>query len=95
MAFLDGVKKTMCASESCKRHTEYTGGKFRLVNGQWYCHDCWGMTGSANPAKNLWDFTTTHFDGKPTHVKSLAHLHQLEKQYGVSNFAANYDQGKW
>jgi hypothetical protein len=89
---------TLCSNPECPQHTAegYKGGKFKLVGGKWYCTGCaeWAG-GTPNPAKNLWDFTTTHLNGRPVHIRSLAHMRQLEKQYGVSNHAANYDQAKW
>jgi hypothetical protein len=45
--------------------------------------------------KNLWDFTTTHFNGERVHVKSLNHLRQLEKKFGCSNVAANNMSSRW
>jgi len=96
MGFLDhGFQKMFCSNSECPKHTESSGGKFSLVNGKWYCSECAGMAGCGSTAKNLWDFTTNHFTGHPVHVKSLAHLRQLEKQYGCSNHAANFDQRNW
>ena len=94
MAFLDHPVETRCSNENCVKHTE-GGGKFRLVHGKWYCSDCAGNDTVLNPGRNLWDFTTTHFNGEPIHVTSLGHLRRLEKQYGCSNFAANNDSRNW
>lgn len=88
-------KPSFCANTDCIRHTEHRGGKFRFINGKEYCMDCSENQAVMNPGKELWSFTTTHFDGHPVKVKSLSHLRQLEKQYGCSNHAANYDQRNW
>ena len=95
MAFLDGFQKTNCANPECALHTETRGGKFRMVDGRWFCERCAPGGVIMEPGKNRFDFVTTHFDGTPVHVKGLAHLRQLEKQYGVSNHAANYDEKHW
>jgi len=85
-----------CSNPSCPKHTVHSGGKFKLVNKQWFCSECAGNAGAImNPGKNLFDFVTTHFDGTPVHVKGLGHLRQLEKKFGVSNHAANYDERHW
>lgn len=86
-----------CANLNCVKASEHRGGRYRLVGGKWYCSDCAEWAGGVimNGAKNLWDFTTTHMTGQPVHIRSLAHLRQLEKQHGVSNFAANNDQRNW
>ena len=96
MGFLDhGFQSSQCANERCIRHSERLGGKFELIDGNWYCAECAPFAGSRGTAKNLWEFATTHFNGESIHVTSLAHLRQLEKKYGVSNYAANYDQRNW
>jgi hypothetical protein len=86
-----------CAEESCPKHRIHTGGKFsvRLSDGKTFCEDCFQWAGTGASCKNLWEFTTTHFDGTPVRVRGLHHLRQLEKQYGVSSHAANYDQRNW
>lgn len=89
------MESMFCANESCPSHTEHRGGKFVLVAGKWYCRDCSENVTVMNLGRNLWDFTTTHFNGEPVRVKSLGHLRVLEKRFGVSNFAANYDSSKW
>ena len=92
-------KAIYCANEGCRWHTEKKGGTFELHSGKMYCPDCvevmhMGEHLSAT-CKELWDFTTTHFNGSPIHVRSLGHLRQLEKQFGVSSHAANYEQRNW
>ena len=91
------MQPQFCANESCRRHTEQLGGKFtvRISDGKTFCHECWQWAGTGATCKNLWQFETTHFTGYKTEVKSLAHLRQLEKQYGCSNHAANHDQRNW
>jgi hypothetical protein len=82
---------TLCANVNCICHTEDRGGRkvFNKADGQWYCDGCFQVVTPGEPGKALWDFTTTHFDGNKVHVKSLAHLRQLEKKHGVSNQLAN------
>jgi len=89
------MEKMFCANETCPLHTEHRGGEFRLVDGKWYCKPCSRTVGTSQTCKDLWNFTTTHLDGTPVKVKSLAHMRQLEKQYGVSNCVANNDQRNW
>lgn len=86
-----------CANENCPKHTVKSGGEFiySMEKRAFYCKDCFHTPAIMNPGKNLWEFTTTHFTGEPVHVKSLAHLRQLEKQYGVSNHAANHMESGW
>jgi hypothetical protein len=82
---------TLCANVNCVAHTEDRGGRkvFNKADGQWYCDGCFQVQIVGNEGKDLWNFTTTHFTGEKTHVKSLGHLRQLEKQYGCSNQLAN------
>lgn len=92
------MEQTRCANVSCPRHTDYAGGRFRFVRGEWFCHECADMAGTGvvfNTGKNLWDFTTTHFNGHAVHVKSLAHLRELEREHGCSNHAANHMERNW
>jgi hypothetical protein len=90
------MSQTFCANENCPKHTEYRGGRFRFIGGKWLCQECWEWAGGlANAGKNLWDFTTTHFNGQPIHVKSGAHLDQLCKQFGVSNCARENYERNW
>ena len=90
------MEPTFCANPECIRHTQHCGGKFRMVGGKWYCYPgCAENLAVMNPGKALWDFTTTHFDGHPRKVKSLGHLRQLERQFGVSNWAANNMEKNW
>jgi hypothetical protein len=95
MAFMEQMR---CANLSCIKSEQHRGGRYRFIGGKWYCQECaeWAGTGAVmNPGKNLWDFTTTHFNGHPVRVKSLQHLRTLEKQFGVSNHAANFDTRHW
>jgi len=88
-------QKTLCANEDCPKSKKHVGGRFRNFHGKWFCEECAQIQGVMNPGKDLWSFTTRHLNGDPIKVKSLAHLRQLEKQYGVSNQAANYDERHW
>lgn len=89
--------KQYCANESCPKHTVASGGRFIYSREQskFFCEDCFHIPAVLNSAKNLWDFTTTHLDGNPIHVRSLEHMRQLEKQFGVSNHAANHMESQW
>lgn len=89
---------TFCSNTDCIKSKEYSGGRFKLVGGKWYCLECaeWAGTGAImNGAKNLWDFTTTHFNGQPIHVKNGKHLDQICRQFGVSNFARENYERSW
>lgn len=88
-------EETRCSNQHCVRNREHRGGRYRLIGGKWYCHECGPEAVVANPGKNLWDFETTHFNGERTHVRSLNHLRQLEKKFGVSNHAANNYERSW
>jgi len=78
------MTKMHCANNLCIKHTEHRGGKFKLVQGQWYCEDC---SASVMPTscRALWDMVTTHGDGQRTHIKSAADMRAYEKKHGVSN----------
>jgi hypothetical protein len=89
------VEATYCSNTSCKKSSTHMGGKFRLIAGQWYCMDCSPNMDVLSPAKNLWDFSTTHFNGHPVHVKSRSHLDQLCKTHGVSNHARENYTRNW
>jgi len=86
---------TFCANTDCPASKEYVGGRFVLYGGKWYCANCAANPTIFEPGKARWDFTTTHLNGKPIHVKSLKHLRQLEKKFGVSNTAANNMERNW
>jgi len=84
-----------CENPRCPRSSE-SGGRFRLVGGKWLCYPgCAENTDVLTPGKNLWDYSTTHFDGKPTYIGSLANMRRLEKLHGVSNVAANFSERNW
>ena len=86
----------MCSALECPKHTEYSGGKFRLVNGQWFCDECAKWQGQLGaPCASRYEFTTTHFNGKPVRVRGLNHLRQCEKEFGVSSCIANMEQRNW
>ena len=93
------MKHIYCGNEGCRWHTEAKGGQFTLIGGKMICPDCLSSlrNGPAitDSCKSACEFTTTHFNGQPIEVKGLHHLRQLEKQFGVSNVAANYDKGNW
>jgi hypothetical protein len=98
MGFLDPTPM-FCANPDCHWHEEKRGGNFEMRDGKLYCAECIEMMRSApvigTSCKNLWDFTTTHFNGKPVHVQGLSHLRSLEKQYGCSSHIANHMESKW
>ena len=81
---------TLCANVNCICHTEDRGGRkvFNKADGQWYCDGCFQVVTPGSVA-NLWDFVTSHGDGKRTHIKSLADLRAYEKRTGTSNQLAN------
>lgn len=89
--------RTMCANPNCPKHNVYQGGTFkvRLSDGATFCEECFGSLGSIQTAKNLWDFTTTHFTGYPVHVRSRGHLDELCKTHGVSNHARENYERNW
>jgi len=86
-----------CANSQCPKHTEPRGGEFiySREKREWFCKDCFYIPTVFNEGKNLWEFTTTHFNGEAIHVKSLSHLRELERQYGCSNHAANHMESQW
>ena len=90
-------QRTTCSNENCPRHTDYRGGRFvySVDRKAWFCQDCINLRPVMNEGMALWDFTTTHFNGEAIHVKGLSHLRQLERQFGCSNHAANYEESKW
>jgi hypothetical protein len=89
--------KNFCANQDCPKHTTYSGGEmvYSVERRAFFCKDCFHIPAVFNSGKNLWEFTTTHFNGEQIHVKSLAHLRQLERQYGCSNHAANNMESRW
>jgi hypothetical protein len=91
-------QKMYCADPGCRWHTESKGGEFvfSAERGGFYCPECFRAGPPVmNSAKNLWDFTTTHFNGEKIHVRDAAHLQRLEKQFGVSNQAFHNDHAHW
>ena len=95
MGFDHGYIPPVCANPECVKHTDRRGGVFTLADGKWWCQECLRFRAVFNDGASLFSFTTTHFNGKPVEVKGLNHLRQLEKQYGVSNHAANYETKNW
>lgn len=89
--------KQTCANSECPKHEVPSGGRFiySAERKAWFCEDCFHVPVVFNEGKNLWEFTTTHFNGQPVHVRSLSHLRELEKQYGCSNHAANNMESNW
>lgn len=83
--------KTMCSNVNCVKHTEYSGGRFLFLDGQWFCEEC-AASYVPHTCRSLWDFVTTHGDGKRTHIKSLGELRAYEKRTGTSNQLANYTE---
>jgi hypothetical protein len=91
------MEPQFCAEVSCVKHTEHRGGRFfySVSDGKTYCEDCYGLHVIPEPGKNLWDYHTTHFDGKNRYIGSLQNMRKLEKQFGVSNQAANDYTRNW
>lgn len=97
----DKPMEQRCAMDGCTKHLERRGGGFvwsREKNAL-FCTDCFrAMNGNNtvfNSGKNLWEFTTTHFNGERVHVRNLTHLRELEKRFGCSNWAANNMESRW
>lgn len=86
-----------CMNPDCRWHTEKKGGSFTysMERRGLICDECERFPSLPSDCKERWNFTTTHFNGRPIEVKGRAHLQQLEKQFGVSNHALNYDQRNW
>jgi hypothetical protein len=82
---------TFCSNRECVKHNEQRGGRFRFVDNQWFCEEC-AATYVPQSCRPLWDFVTTHGDGKRTHIKSLAELRAYEKRTGTSNQLANFNE---
>lgn len=87
-----------CANEGCPKHLTKSGGEFiySREKSAFFCKECFQAAPAVmNDCQDRWHFTTTHFNGQRVEVKGLSHLRQLEKQFGVSNHAANNDQRNW
>lgn len=91
------MEKQYCSNAECPKHRIHMGGRFKysVADGKTYCEDCFTVRNTLNDGKNLWDFTTTHFDGHPVHVRSGRHLDQLCRQHGVSNHARENYERHW
>ena len=91
------MEAQFCANENCLKHTEHCGGRFifNSKDGKTYCADCHRVRVVMNDGRNLYDFTTTHFDGSLVHVRSKLHLRECERKYGVSSCVANMEQSHW
>jgi hypothetical protein len=77
--------------EGCQREIF----RARLTEKGWLCLECAPYAHIRPVPGSMFPFVTTHLDGHPIEVKSLWHLRQLERQYGVQNFAFNEDEKKW
>ena len=86
-----------CADEGCVKHTEHRGGRFlySVSEKKTFCEDCYGLHIVKTPGRNMWDYYSTHFDGTPRYIGSLQNMRKLEKQFGVSNQAANNMTKNW
>lgn len=86
-----------CANPNCQWNKEKKCGKFMYSSEdkQWYCVDCFRVPSSARNCNSQFHFTTTHFNGKPIEVKGIRHLQSLEKEFGVSSHALNFDEKNW
>jgi len=91
------MEKQFCANPNCIKHTEHRGGKFvfKQSTGETFCEDCYMPAVQMDSARNLWDFTTTHFTGEKVHVRNLKHLDQLCAKHGVSNHARENMKRNW
>jgi hypothetical protein len=89
--------RTFCGNESCVKATEYSGGRFRYdtETKKFFCEDCFAIHAGLNPCKDLWNFSTTHFNGHKIEIKGLKHLDQLCRQFGVSNHARENMERNW
>jgi hypothetical protein len=82
---------TICAG--CKE--EVTSARF--VEGQgWFCIRKCAPKGKIQPG-SVFPFTTSGIGDKPGNieVKSMRHLRQLERQYGVQSVAFNVESKNW
>ncbi len=97
--YMRGGRRTgvLCANPDCRWSKEVKGGSFQYSAERrgFFCEDCFWVRPIDPDCKDRWHFTTTHFNGQPIEVKGAAHLRQLEKQFGVSNHAFNYDRSNW
>jgi hypothetical protein len=96
--YMRGGRRTgiLCANEDCRWHKEVKGGTYTYSHrySGFVCEDCLHIP-LPSSCKNLWEFDTTHFNGEKVHVKNLAHLDQLCRQYGVSNQARENYKSNW
>jgi hypothetical protein len=92
-----GMQPQFCANKNCKKHTVHTGGRFRfkVSTGETFCEDCFTVAIQFDSAKNLYDYTTTHFNGEKIHIRDKNHMRKLEKQFGVSSVIANNMERNW
>ena len=91
-------QQVFCSEPNCRWHTEVKGGHFYYSAERrgMYCDDCFNAPPPVlNPGKELWHFTTTHFNGEKIEVKDGAHLDRLCRQFGVSNQARENMQSHW
>jgi hypothetical protein len=75
-----------------------SGGRFRFVREGRYVHtpNCDRAPLHRDDAKDLWGFTTSHFDpNNPVTVRSARHMSSLEKEYGVISRVHNYNEQNW
>ena len=97
--YMRGGRRTgiLCNNPCCRWHTEHRGGSFTysMERKMLLCEDCISAPAVPMGCEDRWNFTTTHFNGQRIEVKGINHLRQLEKQFGVSSHAANYDKSNW
>lgn len=92
------MEQMRCANLSCIKSEEHRGGRYRFVNGKWFCKECaeWAGTGAImNSGMDLYRFTTTSLTGHPIDVNGKAHLQQLERHFGVSHHQFNNYERNW
>ena len=93
-----GIRRgVLCANSECRWHDEVKGGYFTYSHKYhgFVCGDCLFVKPVLNPGKNLYDYSTTHFDGKKRYIGSLENMRRLEKDFGVSSVVANNDHAHW
>ena len=97
--YMRGGRRTgvLCSNPDCRWSKEVKGGNFQYSAERrgFFCDDCFWVKPVLDGCKNLWEFDTTHFNGEKIHVKNLAHLDQLCRQYGVSNQARENYKSNW
>lgn len=85
---------TICANKKCGQEVT----RARFVEGiGWLCLDCAPHLSLPNVSGAMFPYTTFAIADGPgnVEVKSLRHLRQLERKYGVQSVAFNQDSKNW